>query len=135
MIKGSISGKLVSSGISHVAFASVLLGENSSEEVDYYDNYYYNPYKNVEHALRTLYTQFAFVLHSFCALVNHILHYVQNVRHKQNIGHMRKMCAGGIHCNMCAVCAQSSRYVQNMRSLRTILKICAQDVQFAHIIK
>ena len=61
--------------------------------------------------------------------------YVQNVRHKQNIGHMRKMCAGGIHCNMCAVCTQSSRYVQNMRSLHTILKICAQYVQFAHIIK
>ena len=28
MIKGPISGKLVSSDISHVAFASVLLGEN-----------------------------------------------------------------------------------------------------------
>ena len=41
MIKGQISGKLVSSGISHVAFASVLLGENPSEEVDDYDNYYY----------------------------------------------------------------------------------------------
>ena len=41
MIKGPISGKLVSSGISHVAFASVLLGENPSEEVDDYDNYYY----------------------------------------------------------------------------------------------
>ena len=27
--------------ISHVAFASVLLGENPSEEVDDYDNYYY----------------------------------------------------------------------------------------------
>ena len=34
MIKGPISGKLVSSGISHVAFASVILGENPSEEVD-----------------------------------------------------------------------------------------------------
>ena len=42
MIKGQISGILVSSGISHVAFASVLLGENPSEEVDDYDNYYYN---------------------------------------------------------------------------------------------
>ena len=41
MIKGPISGKLVSSGISHVAYASVLLGENPSEEVDDYDNYYY----------------------------------------------------------------------------------------------
>ena len=39
--KGQISEKLVSSGISHVAFASVLLGENPSEEVDDYDNYYY----------------------------------------------------------------------------------------------
>ena len=40
MITGPISGKFISSGISHVAFASVLLGENPSEEVDY-DNYYY----------------------------------------------------------------------------------------------
>ena len=39
--KGPISEKLVSSDISHVAFASVLLGENPSEEVDDYDNYYY----------------------------------------------------------------------------------------------
>ena len=39
--KGPISEKLVSSDISHVAFASVLLRENPSEEVDYYDNYYY----------------------------------------------------------------------------------------------
>ena len=42
MIIGPISGKLVSSGISHVEFTSVLLGENPSEEVDDYDNYYYN---------------------------------------------------------------------------------------------
>ena len=42
MIKDPISGKSVSTGISHVAFASVLLGENPSEEVDDYDNYYYN---------------------------------------------------------------------------------------------
>ena len=33
--------KLVSSGISHVEFASILLGENPSEEVNEYDNYYY----------------------------------------------------------------------------------------------
>ena len=39
--KGLLSEKLVSSGINHVAFASVLLGENPSEEVDDYDNYYY----------------------------------------------------------------------------------------------
>ena len=39
--KGPIAEKLVSSDISHVALASVLLGENPSEEVDYYDNYYY----------------------------------------------------------------------------------------------
>ena len=44
MIKGQISGKLVSSGISHVAFASVLLGENPSEEVYDYDKYYYYYY-------------------------------------------------------------------------------------------
>ena len=37
--KGPIAEKLVSSGISHVALASVLLGENPSEEVDDYDNY------------------------------------------------------------------------------------------------
>ena len=84
----------------------------------------------------------AYIIYAICFCAALILRtcephsaYVQNVRHKQNIGHMRKMCAGGIHCNMCAVCAQSSRYVQNMRSLRTILKICAQYVQFAHIIK
>ena len=35
-------------------------------------------------------------------------------------------------CKICAVCAQSSRYVQNLRSLRTILKICAKYAQFAH---
>ena len=34
--KGSISEKLVSSDISHIALASVLLGENPSEEVDDY---------------------------------------------------------------------------------------------------
>ena len=84
----------------------------------------------------------AYIIYAICFCAALILRtcephsaYVQNVRHKQNIGHMRKMCAGGIHCNMCAVCAQSSRYVQNMRSLRTILKICAQYVQFAHIKK
>ena len=37
--------KLVSSDISHVALASVLLGENPSEEVDDYDNYYYYYYE------------------------------------------------------------------------------------------
>ena len=39
--KGPIAEKLVSSDISHIALASVLLGENPSEEVDDYDNYYY----------------------------------------------------------------------------------------------
>ena len=39
--KGPISEKLVSSDINHKAVASVLLGENPSEEVDDYDNYYY----------------------------------------------------------------------------------------------
>ena len=38
--KGPIAKKLVSSDISHVALASVILGENPSEEVDDYDNYY-----------------------------------------------------------------------------------------------
>ena len=42
-------------------------------------------------------------------------------------------CAREVYiCNMCAVCTQSSRYVQNMRSLRTILKICAKYAQFVH---
>ena len=40
--KSPITEKLVSSDISHVALASVLLGEKLSEEVDDYDNYYYN---------------------------------------------------------------------------------------------
>ena len=39
--KGPITEKLVSSDISHIALASVLLGENPSEEVDDYDNYNY----------------------------------------------------------------------------------------------
>ena len=39
--KGPIAEKLESSDISHVALASVILGENLSEEVDDYDNYYY----------------------------------------------------------------------------------------------
>ena len=36
--KGPIAEKLVSSDISHIALASVLVGENPSEEVDDYDN-------------------------------------------------------------------------------------------------
>ena len=39
--KGPIAEKLVSSDISHIAPASVLLRENPSEEVDDYDNYNY----------------------------------------------------------------------------------------------
>ena len=39
--KGPFAEKLVYSDISHVVLASVLLGENPSEEVDDYDNYYY----------------------------------------------------------------------------------------------
>ena len=42
--KGPIAEKMVSSDISHVALASVLLGENPSEEVADYDNYYYYYY-------------------------------------------------------------------------------------------
>ena len=45
--KGSISEKLVSSDINHVALSSVLLGENPSEEVDDYDNYYYYNRKTI----------------------------------------------------------------------------------------
>ena len=45
--KGPISKKLVSSDINQVAFTSVLLGENPSEEVDDYDNYYYYNRKTI----------------------------------------------------------------------------------------
>ena len=43
--KGPVSEKLESSDISHVTLASVLLGENPSEEIDDYDNYYYYYYE------------------------------------------------------------------------------------------
>ena len=43
-LKGPIAEKLESSDISNVALASVILGENPSEEVDDYDNYYYYYY-------------------------------------------------------------------------------------------
>ena len=45
--KGPISEKLVSSDISHVVLASVLLGEKPSVEVDDYDNYYYYNRKTI----------------------------------------------------------------------------------------
>ena len=45
--KGPIAKKLTSSDINHVALASVLLGENLSEEVDDYDNYYYYNKKTI----------------------------------------------------------------------------------------
>ena len=45
--KRPISEKLVSSDISHVALASVLLEENPSEKVDDYDNYYYYNRKTI----------------------------------------------------------------------------------------
>ena len=85
-------------------------------------------YSNIsltKNALHTLYMQFAFVLHSFCALVNHILRMCKMCVVSKILGTCTK-CAREVYIrNMCAVCAQSSRYVQNMRSLRTILKICA----------
>ena len=40
-LKGPIAKKNWHSDISHVALASILLGENPSGEVDDYDNYYY----------------------------------------------------------------------------------------------
>ena len=90
------------------------------------------PYKNLEHALHTLYTQFAFMLHSFCALVNHILHMCKMFVVSKILGTCAK-CAQEVYIrNMCAVCAQSSRYGQNMRSLHTIFKICAKYAQFTH---
>ena len=68
----------------------------------------------------------AYIIYTICFCAALILRtcephsaYVQNVRRKQNIGHMRKMCAGGIH-------------MQDVCSLRTILKICAKYAQFAH---
>ena len=87
-----------------------------------------NPYKNLVHALHTLYTQFSFVLHSFYALVNHIIHYVQNVRCKQNIGHMCKMCTGGIHMQYMwrrytyAICVQ---FAHNPQDVCKICAVCA----------
>ena len=76
------------------------------------------------------------MLHSFCALVNHILHMWCKMCVVSKILGTCTKCAQEVYiCNLCAVCAQSSRYVQNMRSLRTILKICAKYVQFAHIKK
>ena len=78
------------------------------------------PLQNLEHALHTLYTQFAFVLHSFCALVNHILH-------------MCKMCVVSKILGTCAKCAREV-YICNsyVCSLHTILKIRVKYAQFAH---
>ena len=42
--KGTNRKKIGIYDISHVALASLLLGENPSEEVDDYDNYYYYYY-------------------------------------------------------------------------------------------
>ena len=71
----------------------------------------------------------AYIIYAICFCAALILRtcephsaYVQNVRRKQNIGHMCKMCAGGIH-------------TQYVCSLRTILKICAKYAQCAHIKK
>ena len=99
------------------------------------------PYKNQEHALRTLYTQFAFVLHSFCALVNHILHMCKMCVTSKILGTCAKcaqevyiaICVQFAHnpqdmCKICAVCAQSSRYAQfahNPQDMRTICAVCA----------
>ena len=58
-----------------------------------------------EHALHTLCTQFAFVVHSFCALVNHILHMCKMCVLNKILGTCAK-CAQEVYiCNMCAVCA------------------------------
>ena len=79
-----------------------------------------HPYKNVEHALRTLYTQFAFVLHSFCALVNHILH-------------MCKMCVTSKILGTCAKCAQEVyiaicvQFAHNPQDMCTICAVCAHN--------
>ena len=68
------------------------------------------------------------MLHSFCALVNHILH-------------MCKMCVTSKILGTCAKCTSQAKYWANVRrrytlqyvcSLRTILKICAKYAQFAH---
>ena len=64
----------------------------------------------------------AYIIYAICFCAALILRtcephsaYVQNVRHKQNIGHVRR------------------RYtLQYVCSLRTILKICAKYAQFAH---
>ena len=92
------------------------------------------PYQNQEHALRTLYMQFAFVLHSFCALVNHILHmckmcvtskilaHAQNVRRRYTLQYVCSL------RTIVKICAKYAQFAHN-------LKICAQYVQFAHIMK
>ena len=64
------------------------------------------PYKNLEHALHTLCTQFAFVLYSFCALVNHILHMCKMCVVSKILGTCAKRAQEVYICNMCAVCAQ-----------------------------
>ena len=71
----------------------------------------------------------AYIIYAICFCAALILRtcephsaYVQNVRRKQNIGHMCKMCAGGVH-------------TQYVCSLRTILKICAKYAQFAQMKK
>ena len=68
-------------------------------------------------------TRAAYIMYAICFCAALILHtcephsaYVQNVHRKQNIGHMRKTCAGGIH-------------MQYVCSLRTFLKICAKHAQ------
>ena len=58
------------------------------------------------------------MLHSFCALVNHILHMCQMYVVSKILG-------------TCAKCAQE--VLQYVCSLCTVLKICATYVQYAHI--
>ena len=88
------------------------------------------PYTNLEHVLHTLCAQFAFVLHSFCALVNHILHMCKMCAIRKILG----TCTKGNICNMCAVCAHSSRYAQNNAQFEHIKQkevyntCCAQAV-------
>ena len=81
---------------------------------------------NMTHPLQKSGTCAVYIIYAICFCAALILRtcephsaYVQNVRRKQNIGHMCKMCAGDIH-------------MQYVCSLRTILKICAKYAQFAH---
>ena len=110
MLGTSLAPSIYLGSIVHAKYAPHMLTKTN----------YHHPYKNLEHALRTLYTQFAFVLHSFCALVNHILH-------------MYKMCVTSKILGTCAKCAQEVyiaicvQFAHNPQDMCTICAVCAHN--------